>query len=109
MSVAEEYIPRYAVEKYRRWEDDRELIMILLCYASLPIGVYQKIIAMLLSQILSQINLSKEPCYVYPELDWIVDQDTIVRPDLMVVCKDVPEHFMKPPDVVIEVISPDKQ
>lgn len=106
MSLAEEYIPRYTVEDYRRWEGDWELINgIAYAMAPSPFGIHQRIIGRLLVQILSQINFCEEPCYLYPELDWI-DQDTVVMPDLMVVCKDVPEHLKEPPEVVIEVVSP---
>ncbi len=107
MSLAEEYIPRYTVEDYRRWEGDWELINgIAYAMAPSPFGTHQKIIMELGRQIANQLGGCKEPCHVYPELDWIVGQDTVVRPDLMVVCKDVPEHLKEPPEVVIEIVSP---
>lgn len=107
MSLAEEYIPRYTVEDYRRWEGDWELINgIAYAMAPSPFGTHQKIIMELGRQIANQLGGCKEPCHVYPELDWIVDEDTVVRPDLMVVCREVPEHLKEPPEVVIEVVSP---
>ena len=40
------------------------------------------------SQISNQLE-NCSLCFVYPELDWIIDEHTVVRPDLMVVCQYV--------------------
>ncbi|TWT98323.1 hypothetical protein Pla52n_48350 [Stieleria varia] len=41
------------------------------------------------------------------ERDWIVRQDTVVRPDVMVICGDPPEgHQLAPPAKIVEVLSP---
>ncbi|MDZ4851068.1 MAG: Uma2 family endonuclease [Pirellulaceae bacterium] len=38
--------------------------------------------------------------------DWIVQKDTVVRPDVMLVCGTQPSrHLEKPPSLVIEVLS----
>jgi Uma2 family endonuclease len=39
-------------------------------------------------------------------LDWIVQSDTVVRPDVMVVCGAQPKrHLEKPPVLTIEILS----
>ncbi len=106
MSLAHRYIPRYTVEDYRRWEGDWELIEgIAYAMAPLPFGVHQRILGRLSAHIISQLEPCKKPCSVYPDLDWIINEETVLRPDLMVVCKDVPEYLKEPPEVVIEVVS----
>ncbi len=43
---------------------------------------------------------------VLHELDWIVSDDTVVRPDVSLVCGDAPaKYIMQPPCLVVEVLS----
>jgi Uma2 family endonuclease len=45
-------------------------------------------------------------CAAYSELDWIIDEDTVVRPDCMIVCGDFTENFLKfPPVLIVEISS----
>ena len=40
------------------------------------------------------------------EIDWIVSDDTVVRPDVVVVCGNEPErHVQATPAVVVEILS----
>jgi len=45
-------------------------------------------------------------CYVLMETDWQIANDTIVRPDVMMVCKDIEEKVLVTPELIIEVVSP---
>ena len=41
------------------------------------------------------------------ETDWIVADDTVVRPDVVIVCGEFPErHIMAPPRLIVEILSP---
>lgn len=41
------------------------------------------------------------------ETDWIVSEDTVVRPDIVIVCGPFPErHIVEPPRLIVEVLSP---
>jgi Uma2 family endonuclease len=43
---------------------------------------------------------------VLGEIDWIVSQDTVLRPDLLVVCGREPErHVEQTPAIVVEILS----
>jgi Uma2 family endonuclease len=54
----------------------------------------------------NQIESNDCPCEVYANLDWIISEDTIIRPDLMVVCGRQPErHLERPPSLAVEVLS----
>ena len=106
MSLAEKYLPRYTIEDYRRWEGDWELIEgMAYALAPSPYGEHQKILMEIGRQISNQLRHCSHKCFVYPELDWIIDEDTVVRPDLMVVCKEVQTHLKEPPLVVVEIVS----
>jgi Uma2 family endonuclease len=46
-------------------------------------------------------------CSVYSELDWIINEETVVRPDIMIVCGDFETDFLTfPPTLVLEITSP---
>lgn len=41
------------------------------------------------------------------DIDWIVANDTVCRPDVSVVCGGAPEgHIKEPPAIAVEVLSP---
>ena len=105
-SVVYEYLPRYTIEDYKRWEGDWELIHgIAYAMTPSPFGRHQRILMEIGWQFTSQLKHCSIPCYVYPELDWIVDEETVLRPDLMVVCKEVLTYLKEPPEVVVEITS----
>lgn len=107
MSSAPRYIPHYTVEDYRRWEGDWELIDgVAISMTPSPFGPHERVVAELSRQFLNEIVQRSCDCRVYTNLDWIVSEDTVVRPDLMVVCGDQPErHLERPPVVAVEVLS----
>jgi len=47
-------------------------------------------------------------CLVLPETDWVVKFNTVVRPDVAVVCslEDFEGHLKAPPLLIFEVVSP---
>ena len=52
------------------------------------------------------IEESACPATVLAEIDWIIAHDTVVRPDLTVVCGPPPErHVEEPPGLVVEILS----
>ena len=60
----------------------------------------------LVSNLLEQLNTSCE-CEIFYEIDWIVDDKTVVRPDVMIVCGDNSDDFQKyPPILILEASSP---
>ena len=46
-------------------------------------------------------------CEVLYESDWIINENTVVRPDVMIVCDAAPSDFVTaPPVLVLEIFSP---
>jgi Uma2 family endonuclease len=110
MSSARKYSPHYLVADYQQWEGDWELWFgTAVAMAPSPFGPHERAVSQLAFQIQSSIksNLNKcNTCQVYTGLDWIVQYDTVVRPDVMLVCGEQPEkHLERAPAVVIEVLS----
>ena len=105
--LPKEYIPRYTIEDYKQWQGDWELIEgIPFAITPSPFGKHQKIISKLSYLLLAENeNCSHNNIHVYVELDWIVNEETIVRPDISILCKDIPEYIKTPPEVIFEVVS----
>lgn len=46
-------------------------------------------------------------CEVLYKTDWRVTEDTVVRPDVMVVCETIQENFVTaPPSLILGILSP---
>jgi Uma2 family endonuclease len=100
---------RYTYNDYKLWEGRWELIN------GFPVAMspsanrkHQGFITKFLHQVHDALEASslKCDCYVYPDLDWIINEDTIVRPDAMIVCGEFTTDFLTfPPTLIIEVTS----
>ncbi|MBS1746071.1 MAG: Uma2 family endonuclease [Bacteroidetes bacterium] len=41
------------------------------------------------------------------ECDWIINEDTVVRPDVLVTCEPIEGNYpTKPPSLILEILSP---
>ncbi len=106
MKIDRNYLPNYTYEDYKQWKGEWELIEgIPYAMAPSPFGKHQRIIMEFGRQIANQLENCKQNCFVYPELDWIVNENTVLRPDLLVTCKYIEEYLRETPEVVIEVVS----
>ena len=106
MGIKAKHLPRYTVDDYKQWEGDWELIEgTAYAMAPSPLGKHQKVAFEIGRQIANQLEKCDKDCKVYPELDWIISEDTVVRPDLIIICKDIEEYLKETPEIVIEVVS----
>lgn len=107
MSSIPRYIPHYTVDEYRQWEGDWELIDgVAIAMTPSPFGPHERVVSRLSFEIQTQLRSRGCGCEVYTNLDWIVSDDTVIRPDLMVVCGEQPQrHLETPPALVAEVLS----
>jgi len=109
MSTAkkEEYLPHYTYSDYLDWEGKWELIDgIAYAMAPAPVKKHQILIGLLFKELLKDIGECPE-CEVLIDTDWKVSSDTVLKPDVSVVCHDSnPKYISKTPDIIFEVISP---
>lgn len=107
MSTNHRFQPHYTVDDYQQWEGDWELWFgTAVAMSPSPFGPHERAVAKFVSQIDASIPKGECDCAVYAGLDWIVQKDTVVRPDVMLVCGTQPSrHLEKPPSLVIEVLS----
>ena len=72
-----------------------------------PFGRHQYCSLKIARSLLDAIEGENGPAVVLQEIDWVISDDTVVRPDVLVVCGGIPErHVTEAPAVVVEVISP---
>ena len=104
------HIPQYTYEDYKNWQGDWELI------EGLPFAMspsanakHQYIQGEINFQIkgyLKKIDC-RNRCFVYNDLDWILDEETILRPDISIVCGEKIQDFIRTaPTLIVEVLSP---
>ncbi|EDP74713.1 Uma2 family endonuclease [Hydrogenivirga sp. 128-5-R1-1] len=106
MGLAERFLPHYTVRDYERWEGDWELIEGIPYALASPSPLHQRTLARLVRLFDEKLDACPE-CNVYVELDWYVSEDTVVRPDMVVVCSEKPfDKLTFAPDMAVEVVSP---
>ena len=108
MSSAPRYIPHYTAKDYQQWHGDWELWQgIPVAMTPSPFGRHQRCSLRLARVLLAAIEESGCRAEVLQEIDWIVSDDTVVRPDVVVICGDLPEgHVTQCPALVAEILSP---
>jgi Uma2 family endonuclease len=102
------HIPTYTYADYCLWEGDWELIDgHPYAMAPSPFGPHQIIISELLRQVGNELHRLGCGYKVLSDLDWIINDKSVVRPDVMIVCgKKIEKHLEYAPVWVVEVLSP---
>jgi len=105
MSLAIVY-ESYTYEDYKNWEGDWELIGgVAYAMAPAPIRSHQFLAGMIVYEMNKTINC--EECEVLIEIDYKVNEYTVLRPDIVLSCNDDGEKYLtKAPKIVFEIISP---
>ncbi len=102
-----DYLPHYTYEDYCLWDGDWELINgIPYAMSPAPTIKHQSIsnkIARYLDEALEDCKL----CQALLPIDWKISEDTVVRPDNLVIC-DKPTnkaYITKAPKIIFEILS----
>jgi len=107
MSTARQFIPHYTVDDYRLWTGDWELWSgVAVAMTPSPFGKHSKLLINVGSALKTAIDAAECDATVLGEIDWIISSDTVLRPDLVVVCGNEPEkHVEDTPAIVVEILS----
>lgn len=98
----EEY---YTVVDYNQWEGNWELIQGM-PYAMSPSPMFDHQYATgKIFSILEQQLEECSKCFPAVEIDWQISDDTVVKPDVLVVCKRE-KRVTSTPEIIFEVVSP---
>ena len=108
MSASPNYLPHYTFADYASWQGDWELWHgVPVAMTPSPFGRHQWLAGQIMRQFLNSLDAECGDCFVLMETDWIVADDTVVRPDVVIVCGAFPErHIVEPPRLIVEVLSP---
>lgn len=107
MSIVEKYRPYYTYKDYCQWEGRWELIEGMpYAMSPAPVPAHQSVSALLSFEFVKAIKKCKNYKLFHP-LDWKIKEDTIVQPDVLVVCDKVEKKCLDfSPVLVVEILSP---
>lgn len=107
MSIAEKYRPYYTYEDYCQWEGRWELIEGMpYAMSPAPVPAHQSVSALLGFEFVKALKQCSD-CKLFQPLDWKIKDDTIVQPDLLIVCRKIEKKFLDfPPALIVEILSP---
>lgn len=108
MSIAEKYRPYYTYDDYCQWEGKWELIEGMpYAMSPLPVPEHQSVSGNIYTELKISLKKGCKKCKAYLPLDWKITDDTVMQPDVLVVCKKIDKKFLDfPPVLVLEVLSP---
>ena len=98
----------YNFDDYKQWEDSWELIDgIAYAMAPAPYPRHQKVVAHIWRELDVNMECKFEECEVYlSPIDWKVDENTVVQPDVALFCENTEaQFFSKTPPLIVEVLS----
>ena len=99
-------IDYYTYEDYKKWDGDWELVDGQpVAMAPSPMIKHQKIANLIAFELTKSIKECKR-CFVVFETDYVVDECTVLRPDIALLCDEESDYITKPPKLIIEIVSP---
>jgi len=100
------HLPNYKYDDYKRWKGDWELIGGVPFAMSPSAGrIHQHVMMEMVYRIRQQLSNCNN-CHVFTDLDWIIDDENVVKPDIMIVCAEFTTEFLEtPPVLIIEIAS----
>src|SRR5690348_1361273 len=107
MSNAVRILPHYTYDDYVHWEGRWEIIDgIPYAMSPAPTPKHQ-IIANTLGALFFYALRNCHRCKVAQAIDFKIAEDTIVQPDISVLCQKATKKFIDfPPALVVEILSP---
>jgi Uma2 family endonuclease len=104
---ASRILPHYTYDDYVHWEGKWELIEgIPFAMSPSPRPKHQWITANISSEFRVALKKCKQ-CKVYDPIDYKISEDTILQPDVLIVCGRIEQTFLdRAPALIVEVLSP---
>ena len=101
-----EFQEHYTAKDYALWQGDWELIYgAPYAMSPSPTLTHQRINSAL-HLALHHAFKNCVQCEVLYEIDVHLDEDTVVRPDVLVVCNQEGDFIRKAPELIVEIVSP---
>ncbi|MBC7861795.1 MAG: Uma2 family endonuclease [Bacteroidia bacterium] len=105
--ILKKYSEHYSVEEWRNWQDRWELIDgFPYCMSPAPSKQHQLINSRLIQLLNNELNACKKFIATI-FVDWEINEDTVVQPDVSVICNDLEGTGLNvPPKIIFEIFSP---
>lgn len=99
-------LPHYTFDDWKHWEGKWELIKgIPHAMSPSPVPKYQRIAGNIFTEFRLPLKTCSR-CAPYQPLDYRVSDDTILQPDMLVVCGEISKQYLDfTPALVVEVLS----
>jgi len=96
----------YTYEDYKTWQGDWELIDgIPFAMAPASMRKHQGLASEIIRLLGNQLEACNE-CEFLGKIDYKVNEDTVLRPDVVLTCNDTNEAYLtKTPQIIVEIIS----
>lgn len=100
-----DYQELYTVEDYKHWEGDWELIAgVAYAMSPSPMVTHQSVSSQIVVELSKKIDNCKK-CLVLSEIDYQISDETVLKPDVLLICKEIEEKVNKTPEIIFEVLS----
>ncbi len=96
MNSAFKILPHYTYDDYCKWEGRWEIIDgIPYAMSPAPNPRHQSVGAKIIYELISSINKTGcKNCKVYEFIDVKIQEDTIIQPDISIVCRPITKNFL---------------
>ncbi len=108
MNSVKKYLPHYTYDDWLHWEGRWELIEgHPIAMSPAPIPAHQRIASEIITELTLALRKSRcKNCKTYDPVDFKISDDTILQPDILIVCGKIFKNFLDfPPVLVVEVVS----
>lgn len=108
MSSAIKILPYYTYDDWVQWEGKWELIDGLpYAMSPSPVPKHQRVGGNLFTEFRVGLRSCKNNCRVHQPIDYKITDDTILEPDMLVVCGQIQKKYLDfTPSLVAEILSP---
>jgi Uma2 family endonuclease len=108
MSSAVKILPHYTYEDWLHWDGQWELIDgIPHAMSPMPVPEHQRIGGNLFTEFRQALKSGKNNFKAYQPVDYRVSDETVLQPDMLVVCGDITKKYLDfAPALVVEILSP---
>ncbi|MBN8858738.1 MAG: Uma2 family endonuclease [Sphingobacteriales bacterium] len=109
MNSAYKILPHYTYDNRLQWEGQWELIDgIPYAMSPSPAPRHQRVTAELRYEFMLALKRSNcRACSAYDPIDYKISDDTVLIPDILVVCGDIKKQYLDfAPALVVEILSP---
>lgn len=100
-----DYQELYTVDDYKHWKGEWELIAgVAYTMSPSPMVTHQFVSSQIVVELSKKTDNCKK-CLVLNEIDYEISDETILKPDVLLICKEIDEKVNKTPEIIFEVLS----